>query len=69
VETRGGTVLPLEVKSGSAIRRHATLDNIIREPNYNIRNGIVLSNQNIEKNGNITYLPVYCASRIEGILN
>lgn len=54
------SVLPIEVKSGKDYTIHSALDSFIKNPDYNIKNGIVLSNeQNIYTKNGITYLPVY----------
>lgn len=54
------SVLPIEVKSGKDYTIHSALDSFIKNPDYNIKNGIVLSNeQNIYTENGITYLPVY----------
>lgn len=54
------SVLPIEVKSGKDYTIHSALDTFIKNPDYNIKNGIVLSNeQNIYTENGITYLPVY----------
>jgi hypothetical protein len=61
IETKEGRILPIEVKSGGTIHRHAALDNVLNVVNYNIDEGFVLSDGNMEKIRNITYLPVYAA--------
>jgi predicted AAA+ superfamily ATPase len=62
VETAQGTVLPIEVKSGSTIRKHAALDNVLSVKNYGIKEAFVLSDLNLETHGRVTYLPVYMAA-------
>lgn len=54
------TVLPIEVKSGKDYTQHSALTKFINEPEYNIKQAIVLSNERevFIKNG-VTYMPVY----------
>lgn len=58
VEDRGN-VLPIEIKSGKDYKRHNALSNIMATPEYNIPQGVVFSNGNLEVVGRITYCPVY----------
>lgn len=54
------TVLPIEVKSGKDYKRHSALNRFLSTPDYHIKKGIVLSNSgNVERVGNIVYMPVY----------
>jgi predicted AAA+ superfamily ATPase len=62
VETAAGEVLPIEVKSGGTVKRHASLDNALSISGYRIKEAFVLSDLNIDKSGAVTYLPVYMAS-------
>lgn len=55
----GGSVLPIEIKSGKDYKRHSALSNIMDKENYNIPEAIVFSNENVSKNDRISYLPVY----------
>ena len=55
----GGKVVPIEVKSGKAYKAHKTLDNFMRIPDYHIEKAYVFSIGNVEKDGNVTYLPIY----------
>ena len=50
-------VLSVEVKSGNNHKKHAALDHLLER--YDLGHAFVLSPNNIEKEGNITYLPVY----------
>lgn len=52
-------VVPIEVKSGRKVRAHAALDNLLDIGEYKIREGIVLSRNNVERAGKVTYLPIY----------
>ena len=60
VET-AGNVIPVEVKSGKDYKRHNALRNVLADQNYRINEAFVLSSGNLEKDGNITYMPVYMA--------
>lgn len=40
---------------------HAALDNLLDTGEYKIREGIVLSRNNVERAGKVTYLPIYMA--------
>ena len=52
-----GAAIPVEVKSGSDYRRHAALDHLLN--NYTFETAYVLSSNNVETDGLITYLPIY----------
>ena len=54
-----GNVLPIEIKSGKDYKRHNALSNVMATPEYNIPQGVVFSNGNLEVVGRITYYPVY----------
>lgn len=55
----GDRVMPIEVKSGKDYRKHSALDNLLADYPDNLYDGLVLSNGNVETEGNITYVPVY----------
>ncbi|GHU64314.1 ATPase AAA [Clostridia bacterium] len=59
VETPGGTVIPIEVKSGKNYKRHNALRNVLARGDYSISKGYVLSEANVEADGDVTYLPIY----------
>lgn len=54
-----GKILPIEVKSGKDFKKHQALDKFIEEKEFKVEEGYVLSNNNIVKEGKITYLPIY----------
>ncbi len=54
-----GKVVPIEVKSGKAYKSHKALDNFMSVPDYHIDKAYVLSAANVEKEGAVTYLPIY----------
>ena len=54
------SVLPIEVKSGRDYTIHSALNNLIKNKEYNIKEGIVLSNSGeVKVKDKITYLPIY----------
>lgn len=56
---RGGTVLPLEIKSGKDYKRHNALSNVLRTENYGIEKAMVFCNGNIKNESGICYMPIY----------
>ena len=54
-----GEVVPIEVKSGKAYRTHKALDHFMNVSDYHIEKAYVFSIGNVEKDGNVTYLPIY----------
>lgn len=56
-----GRVIPIEVKSGKAYKRHSALDHFMEVPNYHMEKAYVLSTGNVERDGKICYLPIYMA--------
>ena len=54
-----GKVVPIEVKSGKAYRTHKALDHFMNVSDYHIEKAYVFSIGNVEKDGNVTYLPIY----------
>ena len=59
VVARGDGVTPIEVKSGKDYKRHNALSNVLSDANYQIDEAFVLNNENLERVGRITYLPIY----------
>ena len=58
VEHRG-EVLPIEIKSGKDYTKHAALNNVLANENYNIPKAYVLHNGNVSTSGKIVYYPIY----------
>lgn len=59
-DTDSISVLPIEVKSGKDYTSHSALNNLLKVPDYNIKYGIVLSNEReIRQDWKIIYMPVY----------
>ncbi len=53
-------VMPIEVKSGRDYRVHSAISTFVSNPDYGVREAIVLSNEReISRKGAITYLPIY----------
>lgn len=59
IEGKAGHVVPLEVKSGRKVRSHAALDRLLEVDEYKIREGVVLSRNNVTQEGKVLYLPIY----------
>ena len=57
IENKGKVIL-LEIKSGKNYKRHNALDNLL-EKYPEIKNGYILSNNNVEVKNNEIYLPIY----------
>lgn len=56
----GLSVMPVEVKSGKDYTVHSALTRLLENPEYNIRSGVVLSNEREVKTiGKVTYMPIY----------
>ena len=54
------SVHPIEVKSGKDYTVHSALNNLLKNPDYNIQAATVISNEReIRQDGKITYMPVY----------
>lgn len=56
---RAGNVTPIEIKSGKDYQRHAALDNVMGNRDYDIPLAFVFQNDNVRVDGRIVYLPVY----------
>lgn len=59
LETRDGRVLPVEVKSGKDYQLHSALTNVLGNEQYDIKQGIVLCNDNLSHDGNVLCVPIY----------
>lgn len=54
------SVHPIEVKSGKDYTVHSALNNLLKNPDYNIQAATVISNEReIYQKGKVTYMPVY----------
>lgn len=54
-----GEVIPVEVKSGKDYYRHSAMDNVMDHPEFGLSKGYVLCGGNVEREGKVTYYPVY----------
>ena len=61
-------IVPIEVKSGKDYERHNALQNVVRYPDYEIKNSYVLCNDNLKVSGKITYIPIYMVMFIQNSL-
>lgn len=52
-------VIPLEVKSGKDYERHNALANVMQNEEYNLKQAIVLCNDNLKEDGKTLYAPIY----------
>jgi predicted AAA+ superfamily ATPase len=68
VENAQGKVIPLEVKSGKDYKRHNALSNLLGAAEYHLKEGIVLCEDNVSKDGSVMYLPVYMAGFLECLI-
>lgn len=66
---RDTEIIPLEVKSGKNYERHVALNNVMKNPEYDIKQAIVLCNDNMKSIGKVTYAPIYMLMFIEKIKN
>lgn len=57
----GDGISIIEVKSGNDYKKHASLNNAIREMSHRLNRAIVLSKYNVEETSGILYLPLYMA--------
>ena len=60
-----GEILPIEVKSGKDYEKHSALDNILRIPEYGIKNAYVFANDNVKTRGQVSYFPIYMVMFLE----
>lgn len=60
ITEKNGSVVPIEVKS-SYSRRHSSLDYFMKRHKDIVGEAYVVHTGNIEKDGNITYIPIYLA--------
>ena len=60
-----GKLLPIEVKSGKDYTLHSALNHCVNNSQYDIEEAFVFANCNVEKNGKVTYLPIYMVCFME----
>lgn len=54
-----GEVLPIEIKSGKDYEKRSALNNVMKLPNYNIKQSFVFTDYNVLVKDNIIYYPIY----------
>ncbi|MDR1412540.1 MAG: DUF4143 domain-containing protein, partial [Actinomycetes bacterium] len=64
LENAAGDITAIEVKSGKDYKRHRALSNLLDVQDYTFADAIVLCNGNVEREGRISYLPIYMASML-----
>lgn len=60
-----GKVVPLEIKSGKDYKRHSALNNVLECEKYQISEGYIFSEINVEIVGRKVYLPIYMIMFLE----
>lgn len=65
IEDADGRIRVLEIKSGSRFHSHAALDKALAMSGYGIDGGIVFAETNVERDGDVTYLPIYMVSLLQ----
>ena len=54
------SILPLEIKSGKNYTVHSAISSFLKNDEYNVKEGMILSNSGrIEKKNGVVYLPIY----------
>lgn len=54
-----GKVVPIEIKSGKDYYRHSAMDNVLNHPEFDIPQGFVFCNGNVETISKVVYYPIY----------
>lgn len=62
---KDNSVLPIEVKSGKDFKKHKSLTALMNKEEYHFNKAIVLSQNNIEQEGKIIYLPIYMTTFLQ----
>lgn len=60
-----GKVVPLEIKSGKDYKRHSALNNVLECEEYQISEGYIFSEGNVETVGRKVYMPIYMIMFLE----
>lgn len=56
---KGKEAIPVEVRAGDSYKEHNALDYVLGKKEWNLKEGIVFCDRNVEKNGGVRYLPWY----------
>lgn len=70
-DTQDDSVMPIEVKSGRSYMTHAAIDALLANPEYQLKQGIVVSRSNVLLQGNVLNLPLYalwCLADVAGLV-
>ena len=60
------SVHPIEVKSGKDYTAHSALNNLLKNPDYNVLTATVISNERkVWQDGKVTYMPIYLVMFME----
>ena len=62
---KGGQAIPIEVKSGKDYQRHNALSNVMANEDYAMRQAYVFSNENLNQEGKVLYVPIYMVAFME----
>ena len=71
VVQRGQEVIPVEIKSSKDLKTHSSLNKVLSAKEWNIKEGIVFSRNNVKMLDKTVYLPWYmimffCAPSLDG---
>lgn len=64
---RNGRVIPLEIKSGKHYARHSALAHLLSDPEYNLPQAFVFTDNVWKSSDHILYLPAYMISFIKPV--
>ena len=65
VVEKGGSALPVEVKSGKHYKRHRALAHMMDDPEFGLASAIVLDDDALTQEGNVFYAPIYMMMFLE----
>ena len=65
LQTKQGSVMLCEIKSGKDYRRHSALNNLLSTENYAFDEAFVFCDANVSKAGRVYYLPIYMLGMLE----
>lgn len=66
--TYNGNILPIEVKSGKDYKRHVALNNLLRNKEYDIKEGFIFGDFNFSADDKKIYYPIYMIGLLSNIL-
>lgn len=56
---KGTEAIPIEVRAGDSYKENSALDYVLGKKEWNLKEGIVFCDRNVEKDGAVRYLPWY----------